>query len=87
MCIPFDADLHWPQEIASRKMETYHEWMKAVLLISMSGCPALAVPAGFGNQNSYRTPFRRGVKKTWQVTGMFAGCELSRLTTEVCESD
>ena len=29
-------------------METYHEWMKAVLLISMSGCPALAVPAGFG---------------------------------------
>jgi amidase len=48
---PFDADLHWPQEIAGRKMETYHEWMKAVLLISMSGCPALAVPAGFGNQN------------------------------------
>jgi amidase len=48
---PFDADLHWPQEIAGRKMETYHEWMKAVLLVSMSGCPALAVPAGFGNQN------------------------------------
>jgi amidase len=45
---PFDADLHWPQEIAGQKMETYHEWMKAVLLISMSGCPALAVPAGFG---------------------------------------
>jgi amidase len=49
---PFDADLHWPQEIAGQKMETYHEWMKAVLLVSMSGCPALAVPAGFGgNQN------------------------------------
>jgi len=45
---PFDVDLHWPQEIAGDKMETYHEWMKAVLLISMSGCPALAVPAGFG---------------------------------------
>lgn len=45
---PFDLDLHWPQEIARNKMETYHEWMKAVLLISMSGCPALAVPAGFG---------------------------------------
>jgi amidase len=45
---PFDVDLHWPQEIARHKMETYHEWMKAVLLISMSGCPALAVPAGFG---------------------------------------
>ena len=48
---PFDADLHWPQEIAGQKMETYHEWMKAVLLVSMSGCPALAVPAGFSEQN------------------------------------
>jgi amidase len=47
---PFDIDMHWPVEIAGRKMETYHEWMKAVCLISMSGCPALAVPAGFGRQ-------------------------------------
>jgi amidase len=45
---PFDVDLHWPEEIAGARMETYHEWMKAALLISMSGCPALAVPAGFG---------------------------------------
>jgi amidase len=48
---PFDAALHWPQEIAGQKMETYHEWMKAVLLVSMSGCPALAVPAGLSEQN------------------------------------
>jgi amidase len=47
---PFDVDLRWPQEIAGKKMTTYHEWMKAMLLITMSGCPALAVPAGFGNQ-------------------------------------
>jgi amidase len=33
-------------------METYHEWMKAVLLVSMSGCPALAVPAGFGGERN-----------------------------------
>jgi amidase len=46
---PFDVNLHWPQEIAGRKMETYHEWMKGVLPITMSGCPALAVPAGFGD--------------------------------------
>lgn len=45
---PFDVDQRWPQEIAGHKMETYHEWMKGALLISMSGCPALAVPAGFG---------------------------------------
>jgi amidase len=47
---PFDGDLRWPQEIAGRKMTAYHEWTKAMLLITMSGCPALAVPAGFGNQ-------------------------------------
>ena len=47
---PFDVNLHWPQEIAGKKMQTYHEWMKGVLPITMSGCPALAVPAGFGNE-------------------------------------
>jgi amidase len=47
---PFDVNLHWPQEIAGKKMETYHEWMKVVLPITMSGCPALAVPAGFNEQ-------------------------------------
>jgi amidase len=31
-------------------MQTYHEWMKTVLLITMSGSPALAVPAGFSDQ-------------------------------------
>ncbi len=45
---PFDVDLDWPREIAGRKMTTYHEWMKVVLPVTMSGCPALAAPAGFG---------------------------------------
>jgi amidase len=44
---PFDANLDWPKEIAGRKMETYHEWMKGVLPVTMAGGPALAVPAGF----------------------------------------
>jgi amidase len=47
---PFDVNVHWPKQIAGRKMETYHEWMKCVLPITMSGCPALAAPAGFGEQ-------------------------------------
>ena len=47
---PFDADQHWPQEIAGQKMQTYHEWMKATLLVTMSGCPALAAPAGFNDR-------------------------------------
>jgi amidase len=47
---PFDVTMHWPKEIAGQTMQTYHEWMKGMLLISMAGCPALAVPAGFGRQ-------------------------------------
>jgi amidase len=47
---PFDADQHWPKEIAGQKMHTYHEWMKAALLVTMSGCPALAAPAGFDDR-------------------------------------
>ena len=45
---PFDVTGTWPRQIAGQAMETYHEWMKAVCLITMSGCPSLAVPAGFG---------------------------------------
>ena len=44
---PFGVDMDWPHEIAGREMATYHEWMKATLLVTMSGCPALAAPAGF----------------------------------------
>jgi amidase len=46
---PFDIDQHWPQEIGGQRMHTYHEWMKGTLLVSMSGCPALAAPAGFND--------------------------------------
>jgi amidase len=46
---PFDINRHWPREIAGRTMQTYHEWMKGTLLVSMSGCPALAAPAGFSD--------------------------------------
>jgi amidase len=43
----FRSDLHWPAEVGGRSMLTYHEWMKAPVLISMAGCPALNVPVGF----------------------------------------
>ena len=44
---PFAATQTWPKAIAGRTMRTYHEWMAAVCLVTMSGCPSLAVPAGF----------------------------------------
>ena len=43
----FDINEHWPHQIAGHSMATYHEWMKATCLISQTGCPSLAVPAGF----------------------------------------
>ena len=45
---PFDADIHWPTEIAGRRMDSYHRWMEVVAGVTMSGCPALSVPVGFG---------------------------------------
>ena len=47
---PFDAAQHWPRAIAGKPMQTYHEWMKGTLLVTMSGSPALALPAGFSDQ-------------------------------------
>ena len=47
---PFPAEIHWPDMIAGKRMDTYHEWMKGTLLVTMSGCPSLAVPAGFSAQ-------------------------------------
>lgn len=46
---PFDAEMHWPKEIAGVAMGTYHEWMKGVLPVTMAGVPALAMPAGFND--------------------------------------
>jgi amidase len=47
---PFDVEQHWPRAIRDRTMQTYHEWMKATLLVTMFGSPALAAPAGFSDQ-------------------------------------
>src|SRR5689334_6756597 len=44
---PFDAAVPWPREIAGRAMDSYHRWMQVVVPVTMAGCPALNVPAGF----------------------------------------
>jgi len=45
---PFDATLHWPGKIGEVSMDTYHRWMEVVIPASLTGLPALSVPAGFG---------------------------------------
>jgi amidase len=44
---PFPVEWRWPKEIARRTMDTYHRWMEVVIPVTMSGCPALALPVGF----------------------------------------
>ncbi|HEY2835050.1 MAG TPA: amidase [Rhizomicrobium sp.] len=45
---PFAVEETWPHTLAGQTMQTYHEWMKAVCMITLAGCPSLAAPAGFG---------------------------------------
>jgi amidase len=47
---PFDASTHWPTQINGKTMDTYHRWMEVAVPVTMSGCPALNVPAGFNEQ-------------------------------------
>ncbi|WP_405778853.1 amidase [Streptomyces sp. NBC_01378] len=44
---PFALELAYPSEVAGVPMETYLDWMRSAYLISVTGCPALSVPAGF----------------------------------------
>jgi amidase len=43
---PFPADQEYPTEINGRPMETYLDWMRSSYLITVTGCPAMSVPAG-----------------------------------------
>ena len=43
---PFPADQEFPTEINGRPMATYLDWMRSAYLISVTGCPAISVPAG-----------------------------------------
>ena len=45
--LPFPVEQLWPTEVAGKTMRTYHEWMLGTFLVTMTGLPALAAPAGF----------------------------------------
>lgn len=44
---PFSVDLDWVHEIDGVPQETYLDWMRSAYLISVTGLPAVSVPAGF----------------------------------------
>lgn len=47
---PFPADVHWPQSIDGRAMDTYHRWMEVVIGGSLAGVPIASVPVGFDDR-------------------------------------
>jgi amidase len=44
---PFDVELDWVHEIDGCPQETYIDWMASCYRITMTGLPAISVPAGF----------------------------------------
>jgi amidase len=48
---PFPTDIHWPKQIAGRKMDTYHRWMEVVIPGSLGGIPVINLPVGFDAKN------------------------------------
>ncbi|TDQ48778.1 amidase [Actinorugispora endophytica] len=44
---PFDADQEYPADIDGQVQATYLDWMRSAYWISITGSPALSVPAGF----------------------------------------
>jgi amidase len=45
--VPFDVTLDWVHDIDGQPQHTYLDWMASAYLISVTGLPAISVPAGF----------------------------------------
>jgi amidase len=43
---PFPADQEYPAEVGGRPMATYLDWMRSAYVITVTGCPAISLPAG-----------------------------------------
>jgi amidase len=48
---PFDVTLDWVHEINGEPQATYLDWMRSAYLISVTGLPAISVPAGFTEES------------------------------------
>ena len=44
---PFSIDQEWVKNINGRELATYFDWMGVCYAITVTGCPAISVPAGF----------------------------------------
>jgi amidase len=47
--MPFSVDVPYPTSINGVDMHTYLDWMRACSRVTVTGAPAISVPAGFGS--------------------------------------
>jgi len=45
--LPFPVEQEWVDTINGKKMHTYLDWMGVCYAITVTGCPAISMPAGF----------------------------------------
>jgi amidase len=45
--VPFDVELDWPRTVEGLAMDTYIDWMRTCSDITLTGCPAISIPAAF----------------------------------------
>ncbi len=62
--LPFSVDIPYPTEIDGRPMTNYIEWMRSCTDISVTGHPALSLPAGFSGE---------GLPVGMQIVGRWRG--------------
>ncbi len=73
---PFGITLDWVHEIDGQVMDTYLDWMRSCYLISVTGLPAISVPAGFtadGLPVGVQLVGRR--RADWELLGVAAAFE------------
>lgn len=44
---PFDAEIRFVESLGEHTFDTYFEWIAITFALTLTGCPVLAVPAGF----------------------------------------
>ena len=45
--LPFPVEVEYPMVVAGQPMNTYYEWMRSCSRLTVTGSPAISVPAGF----------------------------------------
>ncbi len=73
---PFPIGERWPQQIAGRTMQTYHQWMEVTIYATFAGLPAISAPVGFHDNGRWPAGLQligkpRGDAALLRVTGAY----------------